>query len=117
MFNTVIQNNREATPFTLAYVSLDPEAVHLQIEYINQDLQDATSNYLVSISTPDTNLLDTTDETIKYIKSSIQPHHYYTEYTTTQDRLTPDISTEERATTSATSTASAPTTSSPTNPL
>ena len=77
VFKNGLQNNCEAIPFILDYVSLDQEAVHLQMEDIKQDIQDATSNYLVSISTPDTNILDNTDNTVKCIKSFLQPHHYY----------------------------------------
>ena len=44
VFNTVIHNNREAIPFILASVSLEPEAVHLQMKYTKQDIQDATSD-------------------------------------------------------------------------
>ena len=74
---TILHNNCEAIPFILASVSLDPYPVHLQMEYIKKRIQDAASNYLVSISTPDTNILDNTDNTVKCIKSFLQPHHYY----------------------------------------
>ena len=63
-FFSVIHNKHEATLFILASVSLDPELVHLQMEEIKKYSQDATPNYLVNTSTPNTNLLDTTDEKI-----------------------------------------------------
>ena len=50
------------------YVFLDSEAVNPQMEEIKKDIQDATSNYLVNTPTPTNNLLDTDDDTIKYIK-------------------------------------------------
>ena len=117
VFNNILHHNCEATPFIPASVSLDPESVHLQMEYIKQYIQDATSYYLVNTSTANTNLLDTADDTITYIRAFLQPCHYYPESPTTQDHLTPDISTEACAPTSATATASAPNASSPTNPL
>ena len=43
VFNTVIHNNNEAIPIILASLSLDPEAVHLQMEDIKHYIQDATS--------------------------------------------------------------------------
>ena len=46
-------------------LSLDLEVVHLQMEDINQYIQDATSEYLVNTPTPNTNLLNTTDEKIR----------------------------------------------------
>ena len=44
VFNTVLYNTREAIPFILDSVSLDPKAVCLQMEDINQDIQETTSN-------------------------------------------------------------------------
>ena len=38
VLNTVLHNNREAIPFILASVSLDPKSVRLQMEYIKQDI-------------------------------------------------------------------------------
>ena len=61
------------------------------MEDIKQDIQGTTSNYLVDTSTNDTNLLDTADDTMNYIKAFIQPHHSYPESLTTQDYLIPDI--------------------------
>ena len=87
------------------------------MEYIKQDIQDATSYYLVTTSTPDTNIVDTAGGTINYIKAFLQPHHSYHESPTTQYHITPDISTEARAPNTATATASMPNASSPTNPL
>ena len=42
--------------------------MQIQIEDINQDIKDVTNDYLINTSTPDTNILDNTDDTIKYIK-------------------------------------------------
>ena len=49
VFNTDLYNNREATPFILSSASLYPEAVHLRMEDIKQNIQDATSDYIISI--------------------------------------------------------------------
>ena len=54
VFNTVIHNNREVIPFIPASDSLYPDTVHLQMEDIKQDIQDATSDYLISTPIPDT---------------------------------------------------------------
>ena len=48
-----------------------------QLEVIRQDIQDDTSNYLVNIPTPNTNILDTDYETINYIGSFFKYHYYY----------------------------------------
>ena len=53
------------------------------MEYIKQDIQDTIYNYLVNIPIPNNNLLNTNDDTIKYIKEFLQPHHSYTEPLTT----------------------------------
>ena len=76
--------------------------VHLQMEYIKQDIQDATFYYLISTHIPDTNLLNTADDTIKYIGGFIQTHHSYSEPQTTQDHLTTDLRAEALSTTTAT---------------
>ena len=115
-FKTVIQNNREAIPFILDAASLDLEAVQIQMEVINQDIQYATSDYLVSTPTPEINILYIADDIINHIKTSIQNHRYYTESLTKQNHLTPGIRADARSTTSATYTASAPNTSSTTSP-
>ena len=47
------------------------------MEDIKKDIKDATFDYLVKNSTPDTNLLDDTDDTVKDIKELLQTHHYY----------------------------------------
>ena len=73
----------------MASVYLDPEAFHLQTEDTKQDIQDATSDYLVSTPIPEKNILDTSDNTINYIKAFIQPHHSYSESHTNQDHLNP----------------------------
>ena len=93
------------------------------MEEINQDIQDATSSYLVNNPTPNKNLLYTADDTIKYIKVFLQPHNSYPEppinpigqfsYPTIQYHLTPDISAEGRTTTAVPYTASARNVSSP----
>ena len=97
------------------------------MEDIKQDIQHATSDYLINTPTPHKNLLDTADETIIYIKTFLQPNYSYPKpltasiiqfpYPNTQYHITPDIMAEERATTSATNTAPAPNTSIPTNTL
>ena len=46
-----------------ASVCYEPETVTLQLEKIIQDIQDATSNYLINIHTHNTKLLDTYYET------------------------------------------------------
>ena len=52
LFNTLIHNTREATPSILASVSLDTEDVHIQMEDLNQDIQDATFGFIVRTPTP-----------------------------------------------------------------
>ena len=42
------------------------------MEEIGQKIQYATSDYLVNIPTPKTNLLDTSDDTINYIEAFLQ---------------------------------------------
>ena len=101
VFTTVLYNNREGISFILACVSLYLEAVHLQIEDIKQDIQDSTSYYLFNTPTPNTNLLNITNDKTKYIQEFIQTCHSYSEppttpiskfsYTTTQYHITPDI--------------------------
>ena len=54
VFNTVIHDIREAIPYITAYISFEPEKVHLQLEEIRQEIQDATSYYLINIPTPKT---------------------------------------------------------------
>ena len=77
VFNTVFHNNCESIPFILPYVFLYPEAVHLQMEDTNQDIQDATSAHFVNTYTPKTNILDTSDETIKTIEEFDHPLYSY----------------------------------------
>ena len=101
VFNTILHNTHEATPFILEYLYLDLESVHLQMEYINKDMQYVTSDYLVKTPTHNTNLLDTADDKINYIKELLQPCQNYHESTTTtviqvsspttQYHLTPDV--------------------------
>ena len=93
VFNNVIHNNGESIPFILTSVSLDPEAVHLQMEETNQDIQDTNSAYFVNTYTTNTTLLDTSDETIKYIEELIHPLYSYPECPTNQDHINPDIRT------------------------
>ena len=84
LLKTVIQNNREAIPFILAYVYLDLDAVHPQLENIKQNIQDATFYYLVNTHIPENNLIYTADYTIKYIKEFLHPIHSYSESQMTQ---------------------------------
>ena len=97
VFNTVIQNNCESIPFILYYVSLDLEAVHIQMEDTNQDIQDATSDYIDNTYTPKANPLDTSVDTINYIEEFNHSLYSYPEFPTTQDHITPNIKTELRA--------------------
>ena len=62
MFNNVLHNKCEATPFILASVFLDPETVHLQMEDTKQDIKYDNSDYLVSTPTIDKNILDNADD-------------------------------------------------------
>ena len=127
MSNTVIHNTRESIPYIMESFSLDPEVVYLQMEEIKQDIKDTTSDYCINTPTPNINILVTADETIKYTKALLQPHHSYPEPTTTptsqfysqtnQYHITPEIRTEARATTTATATASTPNAIIPTNSL
>ena len=87
------------------------------MEYTKQDIQDTTTNYLVNTPTPDTNILNNVDDTIKYIKEFLQPHHYYPESPTNQDNITPDIRAEARDITAANANASTHNTIRPTAPL
>ena len=52
--------------------------MHLQMDEIRQEIQDATSDYLVNIPTPNINIINTSYETINYIKELFQAHHYCT---------------------------------------
>ena len=127
VFHTVLHNTQYSTPFILISISLEPETVNLQMEYINQDIQDATFNCLVNTPTPNKNLLDNSDDTINYIKEFIQPHHYYPEHPTTQTsrfysptnqyHLNTNLRTEARSTTTVTDIVSAPNVHRPTTPL
>ena len=84
VFNTLFNHNREAIPFILAYVYLDLDAVHPQLENIKQNIQDATFYYLVNTHIPENNLIYTADYTIKYIKEFLHPIHSYSESQMTQ---------------------------------
>ena len=104
------------------YVFLDSEAVNPQMEEIKKDIQDATSDSLVSTPTPDKNFLNTNDYTINYINTLLHPRNSYLEPMTTPISqfyslntkycLTPKLRAEARTTTSDTATSSAPNTSS-----
>ena len=104
-------------PLSCTLPFLDPEAVHLKMEDIKQDIQDITSDCLVSAPIPDKNLFDATDDTINYIKEFIQPYHSYSESCTNQANLTSGIRAEARATTAVTATVFTPKEGIPTNPL
>ena len=104
VFNTVIHNNRYVIPFILAYISIDPYAVHMQMEDIKKNIQDATSNYFVGTPISE-KILYIAEDTTKYTKAFIQSYHSYYKSKTSQDRLTPDIRSEARAATAATATA------------
>ena len=116
IFNSVVHDTHESIPYITAYVSFDPEAVHLHMEEIRQDIQVATSDYLINSPTYNKNILDAVDETISYIEALLQAHHSYTGPTTNPisqlnssdswERLTTDIRPETLATTTDTDTAS-----------
>ena len=74
---TFLRDTRYFIPCMMASVSFGPESVYLQMEEIKQDIQNSTSNYLVNIPVSNTNLIDTSDDTIKYIKVLLQAHHSY----------------------------------------
>ena len=57
----------------MTYISLYTEAEQLQMEYIKQDIQYATSDYPINTPTPSTNILGTADDRIKYIKEFLHP--------------------------------------------
>ena len=117
VFNTVLHNNCEAIPFVLASVSLDADMVHLQMEDIKHDIQDATSDYLDNTPIPEKNILDIDDDKIKYIKGFIHPRHSYSEPHTTQDHCTTDLRAEVCTVTAATAPAIMINVGIPTNPL
>ena len=59
--NTVLHNTSEAIPYITDSISFETETVHLKLEETSQEIQDATSNYLVNSPTPNTNILYTVD--------------------------------------------------------
>ena len=73
----LLHYTHEAIPYITTSVYFEPKTVHLHLEEISQEIQDVTSNYLVNITIPNTNPLDTADETINYIRSFFQARHYY----------------------------------------
>ena len=85
VFKTILQNICDDLPFTTTCVSYVSKTIHLQLEDISQDIQDATHNYVTSISTPNTYLLGTDDETTNCITEFFKYHHFYpeTQYTPT----------------------------------
>ena len=115
VFNTVLHSTCVATPFILNGVSLYPYEVHLQLEDTKQDIQDATSDYLVNTPTPNKKILNTADDSIKYINKFLQPHLSYPKplttsisnltSPTTQYHLNADIREEVHVATAATATA------------
>lgn len=114
VFHTVLHNIHETTPYITESVSLYPESVHLQMEEISQEIQDATTDYLINSPSTNINLLDTVDETINYIEALLQTNHSYPGpmYTpnskipsiSDREHLTPDLRAESRATTADTDT-------------
>ena len=77
VFHTILHDTREAIPYITAFVSIDLETVHLQMKEIRKEIQDATSYYLINSPTHNTNLLDTSDETINYIEEFLNTRHPY----------------------------------------
>ena len=123
VLNNFLYDTHEAIHYITASVSFEPETVHLQMEEIRQEIQVATSNYLVSIPTPNTNIIDAADKKPNYIEAFFQAHNSYPGPLATpishisspyaQEHLTPNIILEARATTTATATASVPNLSNP----
>ena len=64
VLNTFLHNINVEIPCITTSVSYQTETVHLQLEEIRQDIQDANSDYLANIPTPDTNIMDAADETM-----------------------------------------------------
>ena len=105
VLNNLLCDTREATHYITASVFFNLETVHLQIEEIRQKIQDANSNYLFNILTPNTNILYTADETINYTDELLQDHHSYPGPPSTpisqfyslaaQEHLTPDLIVED----------------------
>ena len=62
--NALLRNIRVGLPCITTSVSYQLETVHLQLEEIRQDIQDATSDYPIKIPTANTNLMDAADETM-----------------------------------------------------
>ena len=114
VFNSILQDIREAIPYITSSFSYDPVAVQLQMEEINQDIQDITSNYVFNISTNNT----TADNTINNIKEFLQDHNSYSVPPTTPisqfspptawEHIIYGIIEEGLTTTAATASASAP---------
>ena len=127
VFNTVLHSTCVSTPFILNCVSLYPYEVHLQLEDTKQDIQDATSDYLVNTPTPNKKILNTADDSIKYINKFLQPHLSYPKplttsisnltSPTTQYHFNADIREEVHVATAATATESARNASSHAKPL
>ena len=81
-----------------------------------EEIQEATSHYLVKIPTPNTNIMDTADQKMNYIESFLQDYDSYPgpptkpinniSYPSAKEHLTPDLIAEVSATTADTVTAS-----------
>ena len=116
VFNTILHDTHESTPNIMASVSFDPEAVHPPMEEIKQGIKGANYNSFFNTPTPNTKLLNTSDDRIKDIKIFLQPHHLYPEPTSTpisnlyypniQNNFTHNLKLEACAATAATSTVS-----------
>ena len=79
MLKTILHNIHETLPYITAYVSYAPNTVHLQLDIVRQNTQENTYDYLINITTPNTNILDTADKTINYTAAFLQDYNYYPE--------------------------------------
>ena len=77
VLNNILHDTHKFIPYITDSVFLEPETINLKLEKSRQEIQDATSDYVINITTPNTNILDTYDEKINYTKAFFQAHHYY----------------------------------------
>ena len=67
MLKTIPHNIHEDFLLITACVTYEPKTMHIQLEVIIQDIQDATSEYLVKIPTLNTNILGCTSGVSTFI--------------------------------------------------
>ena len=75
VFNYLLHYTHDSILYITDSFSFETETVHFQMEETRQENQDATSNSLLKVTTPNTNHLDTNDEKINYIKAFLKAHH------------------------------------------